>query len=409
MTSTNLSEQASVYLHKLSVEIPERTVGSQGNRTATDFFARNAAGLGFLTECPQFDCIDWTHGDVHLSAGRTEFEAFASPFSPGCDTRAPLVVIPTVEALQSAEIGGKIVLLRGEIAREQLMPKNFTFYNPDHHKRIIGLLEKKGPAAIIAATGRDPQLAGAISPFPLFEDGDFNIPSGYMTEEEGAVLAKLEGGEITLAFEASRIPATGCNVIARKGGGSQRRMVVCAHIDAKEGTPGAIDNASGIVVLLLLAQLLGDYRGEMGIEIVAINGEDYYAASGEMQYIRDNQGKFDQIALAVNVDGAGYVKGRTAFSLYECPPEIEAAIRKVFDSRHGMLEGEPWYQSDHSIFIQNGVPALAITSEYFQVLTTEFAHTSRDRQEIVDCDRLVEIALALRALVLEIDRAQPAR
>jgi len=32
---------------------------------------------------------------------------------------------------------GWVLLLRGEIAKEQLMPKNFTFYNPDEHKRII--------------------------------------------------------------------------------------------------------------------------------------------------------------------------------------------------------------------------------------------------------------------------------
>ncbi|MBK9392004.1 MAG: M28 family peptidase [Bacteroidetes bacterium] len=32
-------------------------------------------------------------------------------------------------------------------------------------------------------------------------------------------------------------------------------MVVTAHIDAKKGTPGAIDNATGVIVLLLLSEL----------------------------------------------------------------------------------------------------------------------------------------------------------
>jgi aminopeptidase YwaD len=68
--------------------------------------------------------------------------------------------------LKNTNIHDKIVLLIGEIAREQLMPKNFVFYNPEHHQEIIRLLETGAPQAIMAATGRDPQLAGGVYPFP---------------------------------------------------------------------------------------------------------------------------------------------------------------------------------------------------------------------------------------------------
>ncbi len=44
------------------------------------------------------------------------------------------------------------MLVRGELAREQLMPKNFPFYQPEEHQRIIHLLEAQKPLAIIAAT-----------------------------------------------------------------------------------------------------------------------------------------------------------------------------------------------------------------------------------------------------------------
>ena len=38
-------------------------------------------------------------------------------------------------------------------------------------------------------------------------------------------------------------------------------------------------------LLLLLAEMLQDYRGKLGIEIVAFNGEDYYSAGEQMDYL----------------------------------------------------------------------------------------------------------------------------
>ena len=53
--------------------------------------------------------------------------------------------------------------------------------------------------AIIAATGRDPGLAGGVYPFPLIEDGDFDIPSVYMKDVEGDRLADYAGQEVIAA------------------------------------------------------------------------------------------------------------------------------------------------------------------------------------------------------------------
>jgi aminopeptidase YwaD len=121
---------------------------------------------------------------------------------------------------------------------------------------------------IICATGRNAALAGGVYPFPLIEDGDFDIPSVYMTEEEGIKLAGYSGKEVFLHSVSERIPGKGYNVTGRKGQQGNGRIVITAHIDSKKGSPGAIDNATGVVVLLLLADLLKDYSGKRQIEIV---------------------------------------------------------------------------------------------------------------------------------------------
>jgi aminopeptidase YwaD len=404
MNRHHLSKKAETYLQRLCLDIPHRRVGSEGNRAATEFFAQTVASFDCAVECSEFDCLDWTHGDAKLEAEGESFEAFISPYSLGCRLTAPLAVVSTVDELEMVEAAGKVLLLHGEIAKEQLMPKNFPFFNPEEHKRIIHLLETKSPAAIITATSRNPELAGAMYPFPLIEDGDFDIPSVYVTDKVGERLAEHAGVEISLEIQAERISAWGCNVIARKGADWGRRIVLCAHIDTKEGTPGALDNATGITVLLLLAELLVDYAGDIGIEIVALNGEDDYSAAGQLLYLGENADTLAQVVLGINTDVAGYYQGNTEYSLYGCPDEIATLIRKAFSDQDGIVEGEPWYQSDHSIFVQNQVPAMALTSEQFMELSTHVTHTMRDSPDLVDSSKLVAVALVLRGLLLDLTR-----
>ena len=172
-----------------------------------------------------------------------------------------------------------------DVVREQLMPKSFTYYNPEEHRRIVSALEAARPAVVIAATGRDPVLASGLSPYPLLEDGDVDMPSLYLTEAEGERLARFEGRTVRVTSDARRVASWGCNVVATHGAGRARRVVVCAHVAAKLGTPGALDDAAGVVTLLLLAQLLGRGRsladGDVAVEFVAMNGEDHYANPGE--------------------------------------------------------------------------------------------------------------------------------
>jgi aminopeptidase YwaD len=406
MPALVLADKARMYVQHLCRDIPTRRVGSHGNRLATDFFAETIAAFGFQTACPAFDCMDWTSDGVRLRVNGTSFAASVSPYSLGCHVRAPLLTVATIDELEAVEARSSVLLARGELIKEPLMPKNFPFYNPDEHQRIIRALEAKQPLAIIAATSRNAELAGALYPFPWIEDGDFDIPSVYMTDDEGARLAAYTGQTIALDIRAQRLPATGCNVIARKGTDAACRVVVCAHIDAKEGTPGALDNASGIVVLLLLAELLADYYGNLGVELVALNGEDHYANPGEQQYLQINVGRFDEIVLGINIDGAGYRHGNTAYSLYECPPELAGMIRRVFSAQPTLLEGDPWYQGDHSLFLMHRRPALALTSERALELLTTIIHTPHDRPELIDSTKLVASAYALRELVVQLDQAK---
>ena len=398
MSNTELTERAHMHLQRLCAHLPHRAVGSAYNQQATDYFATVLRSLGWEARTPGFECIDWTHGEVSLRAGGEAYTAHPSPYTLGCDLTAPLVVADTLDALRTLDLRGKIALLRNELTRSQLAPKDYPFYSIEEHSEIIRLLEEGGAAAVIAATGKDLAMVGNLYPFPIFEDGNFNVPSAFIKDVDGERLGQYAGEQVELIIPAERIPSSGVNVVAQKGG-SQGRRVVCAHIDSKLGTPGANDNASGAVVLLLLAELLRDYTGEAGIELVAINGEDHYLAAGELLYLQENQGKMDEISLAINLDDVGYIKGKLAYSFYGCPDELAGRSRQALAAHPDLAEGEPWYQSDHMVFVQSGVPAMAVTSDHFVEMMETITHTPQDTIEKVDAEKLVRLALALRDIL----------
>jgi aminopeptidase YwaD len=401
MKTENFYQKSVAYLKMLCEDIKDRSVGSAGNRQATDFFNKQISSFGWKSETSELNVVDWEDGGATLQAEDIHFKVSVSPYSLGCNVQKELISISNIKELKRADISGKIVLLYGQIAKEQLMPKKFVFYNPEEHQKIIALLEEKKPAAIVSATGRNAALAGGVYPFPLIEDGDFDIPSVYMTEEEGRRLLPHTGKSIILKSNSIRIPANAYNVIARNGKNTTERIVITAHIDAKKGTPGAIDNATGIIVLLLVAEMLGDYDGNRNLEIVALNGEDYYAVPGQMDYIYKNQNKFNEVLLNINIDGAGYIEGKSAFSLFGLPEEMKEKVNAVLSEFDGITEGIQWPQGDHSIFVQQGCPAIAVSSKWFidHIDSQTITHTPKDNAGIVDCRKVVEIARALNLLI----------
>jgi aminopeptidase YwaD len=363
--------------------------------------------FGFLTSNSRsFECLDHICGGARLTHEEEAFEVYASPYTLGCQVLAELIAVSTGEELESTPCEGKILLLRGAVCSEQLMPKGFVFYNPEHHQKILALLESRRPAGIIAATERIPEQVGALYPFPLIVDGDFDIPNAYCRDTVGDVLAARQGDPFRLKIDARRLPSSATNIIARLNAGAAGKLVITAHIDAYEGSPGASDNASGTVVLLLCAEMLSDYRGENCIEFAALNGEDHYSAGGQMDYLKRYGSEFPGVLLAVNVDDVGYRKGGSSYSFYGCSPQLEKKVKDVFRRFDGLVQGEPWFNGDHMIFVQSRVPALAITSECMPELMRTVTHTPADTPDIIDCSKLVEVAASLSALVRSLSAAR---
>ena len=393
---------ASTHLHELCAVNPDRRPGSPGNDVATGYVAAALRDAGWTVTEQTFDVLDWSGSPGTVRVGREQWPAHPSPYARGAEMPGRLVVARTADDLPG-DLRGRVLLLLDELAAEQLTPLGYPFYGSDDHAALLARLMDAAPRVVLAGTGTAPQTAGALEPFPLIEDGAFPIPTANLRVDDAEALAAHAGSSVRVQISAHRWPSRARNVLARVGN-ERRRVVLTAHVDSKPGTPGALDNASGVVTLLLVASELRSRihaaaLAEVGVEIAMLNGEDYYSAPGEVAYLEACSDTLGEVVLAVNLDAAGYRVGKTAFSLYGVDVGVADVVRDCLSASARLVEGEQWYASDHMVFAQQGVPAVALTTDQLDVVLREVVHSSHDLPAQVDATLLVEQARALPGLV----------
>lgn len=390
----DIEDSISRHLQALAVEIGSRPTGSEANRRAGEYIVGALTAAGCEVEQQAFDCLDWQPLGAELSLDDEALPVQANPFTPSCRVSAPMAAVGNLAELEAADLAGKIVVLHGELTAGPLFPRHFPFFTVDEHVHIIETLEAGRPAAVIAVS------SGDRNPAPVIEDGDFALPSVTIPASAGQILLAHPGAVAELNVRSLVRPAVGANIIGRKAGAGSRRLVVCAHFDTKPGTPGALDNAAGVAAMLALAETL---PGQMqSLEFVAFNGEDYYAAPGEVVYLRRAGESLHEISLAINIDGAGLEGTGNTIALFDPPPRLAEQIRETLAHHPYMSEVEPWPQGDHTIFWQKGVPAVALTSAGVVGLVDEIIHTEKDTVDRVSAGSLGEVV----AFVRDIIRAQ---
>ena len=254
---------------------------------------------------------------------------------------------------------------------------------------------------MLAATTHS-AMTGAMSPFPLIEETTFRVPSAYLTAEEGLLLADHASKPVSVLIESEVRPSAGEQPFGRlvgapDGGGL---IIVSAHIDSKPGTPGAIDNAARVVVLLAVAELAVARRAEelrsgasprRTVEFVPFNGEDHVLAPGEIAWLKVNPDLSD-VALVVNVDAPGLPGAPSAYSLYGLDDEATRTVEKIAARYPGVAPGPQRPASGHMIFAMRGVPAIALTSTDFATASGVYSHAAADMPGILDYTLLEQAA-----------------
>ncbi len=373
----------------------ERPVGSESNAAILEYLENQFEEMGLNVTSLPFSCLRWEEGLSHVEGAGQTLTIQPSPYSTGFWGEREMVMAETHMELKQVDCKDRVLVMAGKLTESPLMPKDYPFYYPDEHRRMIELLEEKSPAAVIALTGRHPMCG--LDPFPLFEDGRLGIPTAYASLSDWTRWKQMNGerGRIVIDSQVKEVESR--QLVAEiKGRNPLEKVVIGAHMDTKYKTPGALDNAAGIAVLMEAARMISS--GEYSVDIVPFNGEEYFAASGEIAYLEYLKRRGDSVRLMVNVDAPCFQQSPDAVSFYNLKEETIQTLRQLVESHPQMVVGESWYAGDHSAFAFSGTPCLAVTtSDLDRALM--LTHTALDTEDLIRRDGFQATAAAVVEMI----------
>ena len=262
---------------------------------------------------------------------------------------------------------------------------------------------------------------------------DWSHPA-HLNQAADYIAARLESTTGSVQKQTYQVSGnTYENVIASLGPETNERIVVGAHYDAVEISPGADDNASGVAGLLELADLLVHDSLPMRIELVAFTLEEppHFATAqmgsavhaGELAsnnvpvramfslemlgYYSDEAGSQSYPVAALealygNVGDFITVVGRTdhasLVTLVRGAMDDAMALRVESIAAPASMTGVDF--SDHRSYWAQGWPAVMITDTAF--LRNHNYHTAGDTMDTLDFDKMVDVVLGMRAAVLAV-------
>jgi aminopeptidase YwaD len=183
--------------------------------------------------------------------------------------------------------------------------------------------------------------------------------------------------------------------------------VLLAHFDTVNSTTGAVDNASGVAVLLALAESLAvaglpTEPPALSLEWLLVNGEEN-GGLGDAAYLREREHTLDQILAVINVDGVGQQVGANSITVMGASQPFQDQVRALHRAYPGVIWADPWYESDHSVFLWRGVPCVPFSS----VGVANTGHLPDDDVEWISPAKLGEVVSLVADVIQALQDRSP--
>jgi hypothetical protein len=377
-----------------------RVAGSASEAAALALARQRLAAVpGAMVRAEPVDYPGWTCRMAQLTDARTHV---SFPCTPLLGTASAAGIVAEVLGLglghlkdferHANDIRGRIVMVAHE----------YPFATGHVHRRVkLGLAQQAGAAGFLIA---HPQAGVGPVSGSSGRNGGEGIPALGIGAETAAAFRRAADGVLPTArldIDGADHPARTHMLIADLPGRGPDWVVVSAHIDGHPLGESAIDNATGVAVVLALARLLAPHVAECprGLRLCLFSAEEWGLVGSRIWLERMDAVARKSMVLCINLDSVGGASGLTAltsgFERLDAWVKDAAARAGLPVVTHLPLMAN----SDHANFAAHGIPALRLIAGFnvsdsnLRLLLT--AADTRDKVRIDELDQALRLAAML--------------
>lgn len=396
MSKSNQISPERIWIHHRTLcrEIGPRLLGTENDKRAAEYIETHFSRCGLVTSSQRFQCPSWDHWgtSIYTSSGYkiSQPEGGALMFSVPCDVTGELVNVKTIDELKKADIQGKICVISDELRSAPIREDR----NP-----ILLLIEEKSPlAVIIVGTFENGYHTKTI------RDPKFKVPVCAVSKNSGARLLE-DGGVVTVKIKSQRYESYSRNIFASTTKVKCKKIRFMAHYDTASDTPGAVDNGSGISILLEVAEAVKESGIDIPIEFIAFGGEEY-AGKGSHEYMVAFPEEIDNTYIAINIDGVGDCNSEPRIYVSGENKELYTSVStqaSIVGGYHELIFDEMSISSDHKMFYRKGIPTVFANDKP----KLRLWDTNLDIPRYMCLERLEDVAKIIFGIIKEMGSSLP--
>ncbi|WP_158263737.1 M28 family metallopeptidase [Deinococcus arcticus] len=271
--------------------------------------------------------LDWAQAHLTALGYRVTRQSFAATVREdlGAEVRAPGLTLrgQTLDGAQGGEQEGELVRIAPGAGAEQLQAQNLlgrlavTTCPPGPWARLADAVVEAGGLglAIVNDCARPP---------PLSRIDGTALPLLTVPARDGAALLARAGQRVTFRATTRERPATAANLIAARVG-STPDVLFGAHLDSVPLSPGANDNASGVLAVLELARRAAGTPLAERAWFVLFDDEEA-GLNGSRLFVRAYSYPLRHTRAMLNLDMVGVAAEPLGVAAHE---ELRALVRRV--------------------------------------------------------------------------------
>ena len=340
----SLEDSALGYLKELAEGLGPRTSSTDLEKAAAEYLLELFEDLGYSPELQEFSVSDF-HATLNVTTpalGELDVNTLNGTVNGEATAQLVFVGLGKPEDFPEEGLEGKIAFMeRGEV----------TFGN-----KVAQAARAGAVAAVIFNNGQG-NFRGSLG-------GRSDIPAISLSRADGLRLLELlnQGMAVSATVSVAQEERPSRNVIAELPGKGEGVVVVGAHFDTVPHSMGASDNASGMGVVLAIAEEVAEESFPFTLRFIAFGSEETGLHGSEYYVDSMSREQLDEIYLMVNLDSVGSGSHlRLAGDRWAASHVKETADREGISlalSRRSSQGG-----SDHANFRDAWVPVLFFLSD----------------------------------------------